>query len=117
MAMKRGEIWWAELDEPQVSEPGYMRPVVIVQDDAFNRSRINTVIAVVITSNLKLAAAPGNVPLPTTESGLAKDSVVNVSQIITLDKSCLTERAGSVARKTLLGIERGLLLVLGISMD
>ncbi len=117
MAMRRGEIWWAELDEPQGAEPGYRRPVVVVQDDAFNRSRINTVIAVVITSNLKLAAAPGNVPLPGAESGLAKDSVVNVSQIIRLDKSCLTERAGSVARKTLLGIERGLRLVLGIGID
>jgi len=79
--MYRGEIWWANLSEPVGSEPGYRRPVLIIQDDTFNQSRINTVIVAVITSNVQLAEAPGNVSLPSQASGLPKDSVVNVSQI------------------------------------
>ena len=90
--MKRGEIWWADLGEPVGSEPGYRRPVLIVQSDAFNRSAINTVVCVAITSNLKLAAAPGNVRIAARVSGLPKASVVNVSQLVTLDKIFLTER-------------------------
>ena len=80
--MIRGAIWWAELPDPVASEPGYRRPVLIIQSNAFNRSRIHTVIAVVITANLRLADAPGNVRLAARESGLPKDSVANVSQII-----------------------------------
>jgi mRNA interferase MazF len=91
MVIGRGEIWWASLPEPQGSEPGYRRPVVIIQSDRFNRSQINTVIAVTISSNLRLAQAPGNVLLPHRVSGLAKDSVANVSQVITVDKSFLSE--------------------------
>jgi mRNA interferase MazF len=94
--MYRGEIWWANLPEPMGSEPGYRRPVLIVQDDVFIQSRLNTVIVVVITSNTQLAAAPGNVWLPQTASGLSKDSVINVSQIITVDKTVLVERVGSL---------------------
>ena len=74
--MERGEIWWAQLPDPTASEPGFRRPVVIIQSNAFNRSRIRTVIAVVLTSNLRLAEAPGNVLVPASESGLPKDSVV-----------------------------------------
>jgi mRNA interferase MazF len=94
--MYRGEIWWANLPEPVGSEPGYNRPVLVIQDDMFTQSNINTVIVVIITSNLNLAAAPGNVLLPRAASGLPKDSVVNVSQILTLDKKFLVERIGSI---------------------
>jgi len=94
--MQRGEIWWANLPTPRRSEPGYRRPVLIIQQDDFNRSRIATVIAAVLTSNLRLQAAPGNVLLRSRDSGLPKDSVVNVSQLDTLDKSILTERVAAV---------------------
>lgn len=94
--MYRGEIWWANLPEPVGSEPGYNRPVLVIQDDTFTQSKINTIIVVVITSNLNLAAAPGNVLLTKSASGLPKDSVVNVSQILTLDKKFLVERIGSL---------------------
>jgi mRNA interferase MazF len=87
--VRRGEIWWVSLDEPRGSEPGYRRPVVIVQSDDFNRSRIQTVIAAVISSNLNLARAPGNVFLRARNTGLPKDSVANVSQLITVDKAFL----------------------------
>ena len=92
----RGDIRWAEPREPAGSEPGHRRPVVIVSSDRFNRSRIGTVIAVAITSNLRLADAPGNVQLAADELGLDRDSVVNVSQIVTIDKSALSDRAGAV---------------------
>lgn len=94
--MYRGEIWWANLPDPVGSEPGYRRPVLIIQDDIFTQSRINTVIVVIITSNIQLAEAPGNVLLPQGSSGLPKDSVANVSQIFTVDKTFLVERAGSL---------------------
>ena len=110
--MVRGEVWWADLPDPVASEPGYRRPVLIVQSDAFNRSRINTVIAAVISSNVRLAAAPGNVQLAARESGLPKDSVVNVSQLITVDKSFLTKRVGQVSSRTMQAIENGMRLVL-----
>ena len=90
--MIRGAIWWAELPDPLASEPGYRRPVLIIQSNAFNQSRIHTVIAVVITANLRLADAPGNVRLVASETGLPKDSVANVSQIITVDKTFLVEK-------------------------
>jgi mRNA interferase MazF len=94
--MYRGEIWWANLPAPVGSEPGYRRPVLVVQDDTFTQSLISTVIVVVITSNIQLAAAPGNVLLPRTVSSLSKDSVVNISQIFTVDKTFLIERIGSL---------------------
>ena len=90
--MKRGEIWWASLPKPRASEPGYRRPVLIVQADEFNRSNINTVLAAAMTSNVNLAAAPGNVQLSGRASGLRKPSVVNVSQLITLDYPSLERR-------------------------
>jgi mRNA interferase MazF len=110
--MYRGEIWWADLPEPTASEPGYRRPVLIIQEDTFTQSRINTVIVVAITSNLRLADAPGNVLLSSTATGLPKDSVANVSQVLTLDKSFLTDRIGSVPDYLQEEIDEGLRLVL-----
>lgn len=110
--MRRGELWWASLCEPVKSEPGYRRPVLVVQSDDFNRSRIATVVAMVITSNITLAHAPGNVFLPQKLTGLPKDSVANVSQIVTVDKSFLTERIGILPPNTMEQIEKGLRLVL-----
>lgn len=107
-------MWWATLPEPAGSEPGYRRPIVIVQADAFNASRIRTVVAVVLTSNLALGDAPGNVRLTAREAGLGKDSVANVSQIITLDKSFLAERCGQLRMRTLDAITDGIRLVLDL---
>jgi mRNA interferase MazF len=112
--IQRGEIWWATLPEPVGSEPGFRRPVLIVQSDDFNRSRINTAIAVVITSNTRLAKAPGNVFLSRHITGLPKDSVANVSQVITVDKSFLTERISALPSPILQQIEAGLRLVLAL---
>lgn len=114
MVVHRGEIWWADLPEPTGSEPGYRRPVLIVQSDEFNASRIATVIAVVITSNLRLAQAPGNIFLPQPTSGLPKDSVVNVSQVITLDKNLLTEQVGTLNVTLLEQVEDGLRLAMSL---
>jgi mRNA interferase MazF len=114
MVMTRGEIWWADLPDPTKSEPGYRRPVLIIQSDNFNSSKINTIICIVLTSNVRLAQAPGNIFLQMKESNLPKDSVINVSQIITLDKSFLSECAGSVSKKTMIKVEMGIKLVLGI---
>jgi len=91
MVISQGEIWWADLPAPSGSGPGFRRPVVVVQGDPINRSRIATVVCVPLTSNLKWADAPGNVLLDARTTGLPKDSVVNVSQIVTLDRSLLTE--------------------------
>ena len=112
--MKRGEIWWASLPAPQGSGPGYRRPVLVIQSDAFNRSRIGTVLALAITSNLRLAAAPGNVELPRRGTGLARKSVINVSQIVTLDKRFLSDRSGRVPDAVLARVDHGLRLVLDL---
>jgi mRNA interferase MazF len=114
MVMQRGDIWWANLPEPTGSAAGYRRPVLVIQADAFTKSRIATVIIVAITSNLRLAVAPGNVFLPATESGLPKDSVINVSQIITLDKSMLDEYVDRISATTLTQVEEGIRLVLDV---
>ena len=110
--MRRGEIWWASLPEPLGSEPGFRRPLLIVQSDDFNRSRIRTIVAVVITSNLRLASAPGNVLLHAKETKLPKDSVANLSQIITVDRSFLTEKLGKLPAQRMREVEDGLRLVL-----
>jgi len=102
------------MDEPAGSEPGFRRPVLIVQSDAFNRSRLRTVVAVVLTSNVRLVDAPGNVLIPARVAGLSKDSVANVSQIITIDRDFLTELAGRVRGQWLKDIEDGLRLVLAL---
>ena len=112
--MERGEIWWAELPDPTASEPGFRRPVVIVQSNIFNRSRIRTVIAVVLTSNLRVAEAPGNVIVPAFDSGLPKDSVANVSQVITVDRTFLTERCGRLPANLIRSIDEGLRLILSL---
>lgn len=112
--MHRGEVWWAALPDPVGSMPGYKRPLVIVQADSFNRSRINTVIAVVLTSNLNLADAPGNALLSMRSTGLSKDSVANVSQLITVDKQLLTERAGQLSTRQMQRLEEGIRLVLSL---
>lgn len=112
--MRRGEVWWAELPEPVASEPGYRRPVLIVQSDDFNRSRIRTVIAVVLTTNLRLAGAPGNVPVSKEDTTLSGDSVANVSQIITLDRTFLTERVSRVSDRIMMSVEEGLRTVLAL---
>jgi len=108
----RGEIWWASLPAPSGSEPGYRRPVLILQSDGFNRSRIATVIGLVLTSNTKLAEAPGNVLLSRHQTGLPKESVANVSQIITIDKNFLTERLGVLSDNILKQVEEGIRLIL-----
>lgn len=112
--VKRGQIWWAELPEPQASEPGYRRPVLIIQANEFTSSRISTVIVAAITSNLRLAEAPGNVLLPRTQSSLPKDSVINVSQILTLDKSFLTKQINALSTSVMRQTDEGLQLVLGL---
>lgn len=110
--MYRGEIWLANLPDPVGSEPGYRRPVLVIQDDIFTRSRINTVIVVIITSNTQLAEAPGNVLLPREASGLPRDSVANVSQIFTIDKTFLVERIGSLPDYLQEEVDEGLRTIL-----
>ena len=112
--MQRGEIWWANLPEPTGSGPGLRRPVLIVQAEAFNQSRIQTVIVAVITKNLSLAEAPGNVVLSPRASHLPGDSVVNISQLLTLDKRLLTDYVSTLTSKKIKPIEAGLRLVLGL---
>lgn len=110
--MFRGEIWWANLPDPVGSEPGYRRPVLIIQDDTFNQSRISTVIVVGITSNIQLAEAPGNVFLPQEATGLSRDSVANVSQVLTIDKTFLVECIGSLPNYLQEEIDNGLRTIL-----
>ena len=112
--MERGEIRWADLPAPKGSGPGYRRPVVIVQADAFNRSRIETAVAMLVSSNLRLADAPGNVFLPRRMSGLPKDSVVNVSQVITLDKRYLSDRVRKLSPRQMETIDDGLRFILSL---
>ena len=109
----QGDVCWADLPDPVGSGPGFRRPVLVVQGDAFNRSRVATVVCVPLTSNLKWAESPGNVRLPARSSGLPKESVANVSQIITLDRSVLTERVGRISSKQLELVFSGLDIVLG----
>lgn len=113
MVIGQGEVWWAELPEPAGSEPGFRRPVVVVQCDAFNRSKIATVVCVPLTSNLRWADAPGNVLLAAKATGLDQDSVANVSQVVTLDRSMLTARVGKLGRSKLDAVLLGIDVVLG----
>ncbi|NOQ45838.1 MAG: type II toxin-antitoxin system PemK/MazF family toxin [Desulfobulbaceae bacterium] len=110
--MKRGEIWWAELPEPAGSGSGYKRPLVIIQSNEFNKSKINIIIVAVITSNIRLAAAPGNVLLPAEKSKLPRESVINVSQIITIDKSFLTEKVHTLSNRVMAQVDEGVRLAL-----
>jgi mRNA interferase MazF len=113
LVIEQAEIWWADLGEPSGSEPGYRRPIVVVQCDAINRSRIATVVCVPLTSNLKWAGAPGNVLLPKSETGLSRDSVANVSLIVALDKDMLAERVRKIPRRRFELILAGIDTVLG----
>ena len=112
--MKRGEVWWASLPDPTGSSPGYRRPVVIVQTNPFNASRIRTVVIAIVTSNLDLADAPGNVRIGRSDSGLSKPSVINVSQLLTIDRSLLTEHVRALPAHVLSDVDAGLRLALGL---
>jgi mRNA interferase MazF len=113
VTVSQGEVWWADLGEPRGSEPAFRRPIVVIQGDGLNRSRIATVVCISITSNLKWAAAPGNVLLSKSATGLLKESVANVSQIVTLDKTDLVERAGKLPRAKLELVLSGVDVVMG----
>lgn len=113
MVVSRGDVVWASLSTPVGSEPGFRRPVVVVQGDAFNASRLATVVVVPLTSNLRWAAAPGNVPFTADRTGLPKDSVANVSQIVAVDRSNLSDRAGHLGEDDIALILSGIDLVLG----
>ena len=112
--MDRGEIWWASLNAPQGSSPGFRRPVLIIQANTFNHSKINTAICLVITSNTRLAGAPGNIFLSAKDSGLPKDSLINISQIITIDKQYLTEMVKKVRPVLMEDVANSIKLVLDI---
>ena len=112
--VRRGQLWWAELPNPIGSEPGFTRPVLVVQADSFNQSRLNTAVVIAVTSNMKLAGAPGNISLPKSKSGLPKDSVVNVSQISTLDKDSLTDVICVLDRLTMHQVDDGIRLALSV---
>ena len=114
MVMKRGEVWWADSPEPRGSEPGFRRPVLIVQADPFNRSRIGTVVVAVITSNCSLAEAPGNVRLSRRQSKLPRESVVSASQVMTLARSFLSAKVGRVPAAKMEDVDAGLRLVLAL---
>ncbi len=112
--MSRGEIWWASLPRPVGSGPGFRRPVLIVQADSFNESRIQTVIVATITSNLDLGRAPGNVTVAARSTGLARDSIINISQLLTIDRMLLTEKAGLIPARKMQQVDQGLRLVLAL---
>lgn len=114
MVVARREVWWADLDEPRESGPGFRRPILIVQADAFNRSRLRTIIGVALSSNTRLLDAPGNVLLPAMRTGLPRDSVANVSQILILDKDYLVDRPGQISRKLMARVAAGVRLVLDL---
>ena len=112
--MKRGEVWWADMPETSASEPGFRRPVLIIQSNEFNQSQINTIIAAAISSNMKLGLAPGNVTLTKKSVGLDRESVINVSQLITLDKSFLNDRVGKISGTKMQAVDEGVRLVLAL---
>lgn len=108
MVIRRGQIWWSDLDEPAGSEPGYRRPVLVVQRDEVNRSRINTVVICPLTSNLRLATAPGNTLLPRRLSGLERDCVANASQVLTIDRALLESLAATLPQSLMREVDKGL---------
>jgi mRNA interferase MazF len=113
VVVRQGQVWWADLPVPVGSAPGYRRPVVVVQGDAFNRSRIAMIVCIPLTSNLRLADAPGNVLLPAASTGLPRDSVANVSQIYAVDRDFLIDEVGRIPRSALSEILSGIDVVLG----
>lgn len=114
MVIERREVWWADLEDPRGSEPGFRRPVLVIQADSFNRSRLPTVLVVVLSSNLRLLDAPGNLLLPLKTTGLPKDSAAVVTQVVTLDREYLTERAGRIPPRYMAQVDAGLKLVLDL---
>jgi mRNA interferase MazF len=112
--VQRGEIWWADLAEPRGSEPGFRHPILILQAQSFNRSLLRTVVGIVISSNARLLDAPGNVLLPASDVGLPRDSVANVTQLVTVDRDYLEERAGAVPPRILARVELGVRLALDL---
>jgi mRNA interferase MazF len=114
MVVERGEIWWADLPEPKGSMPGYKHPIVIVQSDGFNKSKLATVTGVVVTTNRRLADIPGNVELSPRHSGLPKASIVNMTQIVTANRSDLVEFIGRLPKSKMEQIEKGLRTVLSL---
>ena len=117
MIVRRGRVWWAKLREPGGSEPGFECPVVVVQSDDFNETPIQTIIVAVTTTNMRWAGAPGNVTLPAADVGLREDSVVNVSQLLTLDRRFLMEPVGSLSAGLQRAVDSGLRFVLGVESD
>jgi len=114
VVVHRGEVWWADLAEPRGPEPRFRHPVLILQAEPFNRSRIRTVVGVVVSSNTRLLDAPGNVLLPAKASGLPRDSVANVTQFVTIGRDYLEDRAGRIPAKVLARVEAGVRLVLDL---
>jgi len=114
VVIRRGDVWWASLPEPRGSEPGYRRPVLVIQAEAFNASRLATVIVAAITTNLGLADAPGNLRLPRRCAGLPRDCVVNVSQVLTLDRRFLAARVGAIPAAMMEAVDEGLRLALAL---
>src|SRR5688572_2271551 len=114
MVIKRGDIWWGSLPEPVGSSPGYARPVLVIQSDRFNESKINTVVIAIISKNLRLAESEGNVMIAKEQSGLPRDSVVNVSQLFTVDESVLRDLVGKISTKKMKQVDNGLKKVLGL---
>jgi mRNA interferase MazF len=113
MVIAQSEVWWADLADPVGSAPGYRRPVVVIQSDALNRSQLATVVCVVLTSNLRWSIAPGNVLLSAKHTRLDRDSVANVSQLVTIDKRQLTERVGKIPKRQMEAIFSGIDLIMG----
>ena len=113
MVVAQGDVFWADLPPPAGSEPGFRRPVVVIQNNSFNQSRLNTVVCVILTGQLGRAGYPGNVALPPRSTGLTRDSVANVTQIVTVDKSHLVERAGHLGTRELQLVLDGVLNLLG----
>lgn len=114
VTVSQGDVWWADLPDPSGSGPGFRRPVVVVQSNAFNRSRLATTIVVPLTSNLRWAEAPGNLLLRSRTTGLPKDSVANVSQVLTVDRALLSERTGRLSRRQSDALLSGIALALGL---
>lgn len=114
MVIARGEVWWADLPNPLGSAPAYRRPVIVVQSDAFNRSRLATVTVVILTGNLRLVEAPGNVLVPARSAGLPRDSIANVSQVLTVDRGVLIERLKPLPRALMEQVDDGLRLALAV---
>lgn len=115
--ISRGSVWWADLGEPQGSRPAKVRPVLVIQDNSFNASGLHTALVAAITSNTRLAVMPGNVFLPAASTGLPKDSVVNVTSLMTLNKSDLRDQAGHLPAALMTEVDRGLRMVLGLRRE